>query len=163
MKRIQFIALIMLVIVVSGCGFQLRGTASLPEALSRLQLINDGLNVGQFRQLSDMLVKAGAALQSTDGNDSVQLKVKMISLPERNLVDSANTGKTIVQVSKRLSYSVKKADDGVTPLQIKIIERQVNIEQDSNNLLGTGSEKEAAEKTLEQALFSQLVFQLKRL
>ncbi|MFT5598117.1 MAG: hypothetical protein ACI823_001195, partial [Chitinophagales bacterium] len=32
-----------------------------------------------------------------------------------------------------------------------------------NNLLGTGSEKETAERTLEQTLFSQLIFQLKRL
>jgi outer membrane lipopolysaccharide assembly protein LptE/RlpB len=162
MKRFQLIALITLAFVVTGCGFQLRGTTNLPEAFTQLQLINDGLNDDQFRQLSNMLVKAGATLQSSDGNDSVQLKVKIVSLLERNLVDRANTGKTIVQVSKRLSYSVKKSDD-VTPLQIKIIERQINIEQDSNNLLGTGSEKKAAERTLDQALFSQLVFQLKRL
>jgi hypothetical protein len=83
-------------------------------------------------------------------------------LAERNLADSGGTGKTIVQISKRLSYSVKKTLD-VMSSQIKVIERQINIEQDSNNLLGTGSEKETAERTLEQTLFSQLIFQLKRL
>jgi hypothetical protein len=109
-----------------------------------------------------MLVKAGAKLQLSDANDPVQLKVKMTSLSDRNLADSAGTGTTIVQISKRLSYSVKRSED-VSLLQIKIIERQINIEQDSNNLLGTELEKTSAERTLDQTLFSQLIFQLKRL
>jgi LPS-assembly lipoprotein len=162
MKLYQFIALFTLVGLMTACGFQLRGVSNLPAELIQLRLIDDGLNAGQIRQLSDMLVNAGAKLQSSDVNDSVQLKVKITRLAERNLADSAGTGKTIIQISKRLSYSVKKPAD-VTPLQIKVIERQINIEQDSNNFLGTGSEKETAERTLEQALFSQFIFQLKRL
>jgi LPS-assembly lipoprotein len=162
MKQLQLIAVFTLVGLMTACGFQLRGVSNLPPELIQLRLIDDGLNADQIRQLSDMLVKAGAKLQNSDVNDPVQLKVKIISLPERNLADSAGTGKTIVQISKRLSYSVKQPVD-VTPLQMKVIERQVNIEQDSNNLLGTGSEKETAERTLEQTLFGQLIFQLKRL
>jgi LPS-assembly lipoprotein len=162
MKRFQFIAVLTLAGFMTACGFQLRGVSDLPLELTQLQLIDDGLNADQIRQLSDMLVNAGAKLQNSDVNDPVQLKVKITSLAERNLADSAGTGKTIVQISKRLSYSVKKTLD-VMSSQIKVIERQINIEQDSNNLLGTGSEKETAERTLEQTLFSQLIFQLKRL
>jgi outer membrane lipopolysaccharide assembly protein LptE/RlpB len=146
----------------TACGFQLRGVSSLPGELTQLLLIDDGLTADQIKQLSGMLVNAGAKLQNSGVNEPVQLKVKITSLAERNLADSASTGKTIVQISKRLSYSVKKPTD-VALLQIKVIERQINIEQDSNNLLGTKSEKETAERTLEQTLFSQLIFQLKRL
>ena len=162
MKQLQLIAVFTLLGLMTACGFQLRGVSNLPPELTQIRLIDDGLNTDQIRQLSDMLVKAGAKLQDSDVNDPVQLMVKVISLPERELADSAGTGKTIVQISKRLSYSVKQPAD-VTPLQIKVIERQINIEQDSNSLLGTGSEKEIAEGTLEQTLFGQLIFQLKRL
>jgi outer membrane lipopolysaccharide assembly protein LptE/RlpB len=136
MNRRQSVAILALAGLLTACGFQLRGVSNLPTSLTQLRLIDDGLNANQIRQLSDMLVKAGAKLQSSNVNDPVQLKVKISRLTERNLVDSAGTGKTIVQI---------------------------NIEQDSNNLLGTGSEKKAAERTLEQSLFSQLIFQLKRL
>ncbi|MGK0398334.1 MAG: LPS-assembly lipoprotein [Gammaproteobacteria bacterium] len=162
MKKLQFIAILILVGFVSACGFQLRGVSSLPETMTQLQLVDDGLNADQIRLLSQMLVKAGAKLQLSDANDPVQLKVKMTSLSDRNLADSAGTGTTMVQISKRLSYSVKRSED-VSLLQIKIIERQINIEQDSNNLLGTELEKTSAERTLDQTLFSQLIFQLKRL
>jgi LPS-assembly lipoprotein len=162
MNRRQSVAILALAGLLTACGFQLRGVSNLPTSLTQLRLIDDGLNANQIRQLSDMLVKAGAKLQSSNVNDPVQLKVKISRLTERNLVDSAGTGKTILQISKRLSYSLNKLTD-VTPLQMKVIDRQINIEQDSNNLLGTGSEKKAAERTLEQSLFSQLIFQLKRL
>jgi LPS-assembly lipoprotein len=162
MNRRQSVAILALAGLLTACGFQLRGVSNLPTSLTQLRLIDDGLNANQIRQLSDMLVKAGAKLQSSNVNDPVQLKVKISRLTERNLVDSAGTGKTIVQISKRLSYSLNKLTD-VTPSQMKVIDRQINIEQDSNNLLGTGSEKKAAERTLEQSLFSQLIFQLKRL
>jgi LPS-assembly lipoprotein len=162
MNRRQSIAILALAGLLTACGFQLRGVSNLPTSLTQLRLIDDGLNTNQIRQLSDMLVKAGAKLQNSDVNDPVQLKVKISRLTERNLADSAGTGKIIVQISKRLSYSLNKLAD-VTPSQMKVIDRQINIEQDSNNLLGTGSEKKAAERTLEQSLFSQLIFQLKRL
>jgi LPS-assembly lipoprotein len=162
MKRFQFIAILTLVGFMTACGFQLRGVSNLPLALTQLRLFDDGLNADQIRRLSNMLVKAGAKLQKSDVNDPVQLKVAIISLSERTLASNADSDKIIVQISTRLSYSVKKPAD-VAPLQIKVIERQINIEQDSNNLLGTGSEKETAERALEQALFNQLIFQLKRL
>jgi LPS-assembly lipoprotein len=162
MKLFKLVTIFTSVILMTACGFQLRGVSSLPGELTQLLLINDGLTADQIKQLSDMLVNAGAKLQNNAVNEPVQLKVKITSLAERNLADSASTGKTIVQISKRLSYSVKKPTD-VALLQIKVIERQINIEQDSNNLLGTKSEKETAERTLEQTLFSQLIFQLKRL
>ena len=162
MKLFKLVTIFTSVILMTACGFQLRGVSNLPGELTQLLLIDDGLTADQIKQLSGMLVNAGAKLQNSGVNEPVQLKVKITSLAERNLADSASTGKTIVQISKRLSYSVKKPTD-VALLQIKVIERQINIEQDSNNLLGTKSEKETAERTLEQTLCSQLIFQLKRL
>ncbi|MFT4651256.1 MAG: LPS-assembly lipoprotein [Polaribacter sp.] len=162
MKLFLLIAVLTLASLMSSCGFQLRGVSNLPAALTQLQLIDNALNADQVKQLSDMLVKAGVKLQDTDANDPLQLKVEITSLPERNLADIAGTGKAIVQISKRLSYSVKNTEN-IMPLQIKMIERQINIEQDSNNLLGVESEKEIAERTLEKILFSQLIFELERL
>jgi|TARA_B110000967_G_C18835641_1_gene536543 LPS-assembly lipoprotein len=162
MKKLRLMVILTLISFISACGFQLRGASSLPDTMTQLWLIDDGLNADQIRLLSEMLVKAGAKLQLSDANDPVQLRVKIISLAERNLADSAGTGKTLVQISKQLSFSVKRPTD-VSALQIKMIERQMNIEQDSNNLLGTELEKVSAEKTLDQTLFSQLISQLKRL
>jgi LPS-assembly lipoprotein len=162
MKLFLLIAVLTLASLMSSCGFQLRGVSNLPTALTQLQLIDNALNADQVKQLSDMLAKAGVKLERTDANDPLQLKVEITSLPERNLADIAGTGKAIVQISKRLSYSVKNTEN-IMPLQMKIIERQINIEQDSNNLLGVESENEIAERTLEKILFSQLIFELERL
>lgn len=162
MKRYRLVALVVFVGLVSACGFHLRGSTNLPDELTQLRLIDDGLESNQLAQLSDMLVQAGANLQHSDASNPVELRVAISSLPERNLADGAGTGKTIVRLSKQLRYSLRKVGETI-PLKNNVIQREVDLEQDSNNLLGTGSEKESAEEALEQTLFSQLIFQLKRL
>ena len=66
-----------------------------------------------------------------------------------------------MRIAKQLRYSVKKSDD--EEAKTGRIEREADITQDSNNLLGTESEKQSAIETLERTLFSQLIYQLKRL
>ena len=162
MKRIRLISIVALVGLISACGFHLRGVSTLPDGLKQIQLIADKLTINQKSQLSDMLEKAGARLQSSNLNNPIQLSVTLTNLPERNLADAVGTGQTIVRIAKQLRYSVKKPEDKAAQ-QARLIERQVDIAQDSNNLLGTGSEKQSAEETLERTLFSQLINQLKRL
>ena len=162
MKGFRFLSIVALVGLISACGFQLRGASALPDDLKQIQLIDDNLTINQKSQLSVLLEKAGAKLYDSSFNSSVQLRVTVSSLPERNLADAGGTGQTIVRIAKQLRYSVRKQKNTI-PLQTRIIERQIDIAQDSNNLLGTGSEKQSAEKALERTLFNQLIYQLKRL
>ena len=162
MKRVKFILIVVLVGLISACGFHLRGVSELPDELKQVRLIDDKLTVNQRNQLSEMLVKAGARLQGGNLNDPIRLSVTVTSLPERNLADAGGSGQTIVRIAKQLRYTVTKPQDTITP-QTGLIERQVDIAQDSNNLLGTGAEKQSAEEALERTLFNQLINQLKRL
>lgn len=161
MKRIRLISIVLLVGLISACGFQLRGVSNLPDDLKQIRLIDHKLTINQKSQLSAILIKAGARLHRDNLNNPIQLSVTITSLPDRNLAD-AGTGQTIVRITKQLHYSVKKSQD-TTSLQTRSIERQADIAQDSNNLLGTESEKQSVEETLERALFNQLIDQLKKL
>lgn len=162
MMRIGPVLIVILMGLISACGFQLRGVSELPDELKQIRLIDDRLTINQKSRLTEVLLKAGARLQTDNSDNPVNLKVTITSLPERNLADAGGTGQSIVRITKRLSYSVKKPKDTL-PLQTRIIERQVDIAQDSNNLLGTTSEKLSAEEALENTLFNQLINQLKRL
>ena len=162
MKPVRYLSIVVLVGLISACGFQLRGASVLPDELQQIQLMGGKLTINQTSQLSELLAKSGASLQDSNLNNPMQLSVTLISLPERNLADAGGTGQTIVRISKQLSYSVKKPEDKTTR-RTRLIERQTDIAQDSNNLLGTRSEKQSAEEALERTLFNQLIYQLKSL
>ena len=162
MKRTALVTIALFAGLSSACGFHLRDISNFSSELTRLRLINVNLNGSQLTQLSEVLVKAGASLMHSDANNPAELRVAIYNLPARNLADDAATGKKIVQLTKQLRYSVKKAGDADT-LPARVIQRQVNIEQDSNNLLGSESEKQAADEALELQLFNQLIFHLQRL
>ena len=154
------ILVILLLINLGACGFYLAGSSSLPAQLVSIQLISDNLDSRQRALLSRQLIQAGADLESDWTEGSVSLSVSIESLPERNLVDTAGSGKAIIRLSRQLSYSMTTATGEQLEGQ-KTILRQMDVEFDSDNLAGLEYEKQSTRVLLDQALIGQLIFQLK--
>ncbi|MHC4222131.1 MAG: LPS-assembly lipoprotein LptE [Planctomycetota bacterium] len=154
------ILVILLLINLGACGFYLAGGSSLPPQLVSIQLVSDNLDSRQRALLSQQLTQAGADLKSEQAAGSVRLSVSIENLPERNLVDTARSGKAIIRLSRQLSYSMMTATGEQLEGQ-KTILRQMDVEFDSNDLAGLEYEKESARVLLDQALVGQLIFQLK--
>jgi len=146
----------------SGCGFRLAGTSSLPQELAQIQLLTSDFSEQQSEALRSRLQQAGAEVLPQPAAQAVQLRVRLKTLPDRRLVTSAGNGKIVDRVSRRLEYSLKKAD-GEMLVQNRSLLQQKDIVLDDNNLLSSTVERENVVKDLEAALFNQLLMQLKRL
>jgi outer membrane lipopolysaccharide assembly protein LptE/RlpB len=158
-RYLLLIIIILLVVNLSGCGFYLAGSSNLPPQLVSLQLLTDDLTNSQISLLGRQLKQAGANLEKNQ-NDAVRLKVVIEALPERKLVDTAGSGKTIVRLFRQLNYNLTAANGDYLAEQ-KTILRQIDVERDSDDIAGLEYEKQSAAKSLDRELVEQLIFQLK--
>ena len=156
----------LIVIVVSiglaACGFQLAGTAYLPQQLSTIYLVSSNLSEQQQDEIRGRLTRAGATVVDQASADAVILTVSFKVIPDRRLVAASSTGKTVERVARSLNFSLK-SPTGEIIAPVKTLLRQKDIELDDNNLLASNLEKANVIKDLEQSLFKQLIDQLQRI
>jgi outer membrane lipopolysaccharide assembly protein LptE/RlpB len=154
------ILVVLLLTNLGACGFYLAGDSRLPPQLASIQVLSDNLDSSQRALLNRQLIQAGANLKDSQSAGVVHLSVAIMNLPERNLADTAGSGKTIIRLFRQLSYSMTTATGEQLEGQ-KTIQRQLDIELDSDDLAGLEYEKQSAWVLLDQALIGQLIFQLK--
>ena len=153
---------LLLIIGLAGCGFKLAGTVSLPPQLSRIYLDADSLNRQQRERLATSLERAGAEISQRAEAGLPRLSVALRVIPDRKLVASASTGKTVERISRRLDFNLRSAD-GALLLGAKSLVQQRDMVRDDDNLLSSGEERSSVIRDLEQALFNQLIHQLRRI
>lgn len=158
----RLLILFLLGLTLAGCGFRLAGTTSLAPELSQINLLTSGFNKQQRKTLRRQLVLAGAEVSAQQAATAVQLRVSLKELPDRRLVTSASNGKKIERLSRSLNFSLKDAD-GKQLAASRTLTQQKDIALDDDNLLSSGVERRSVVKDLEQALFNQLIHQLKRI
>ena len=159
MYRSRAMVIVFLAGSLAACGFHLRGSTSLPLPLISIQLVTEALDSRQKIELEQRLIRAGASLKNDQVDDTVRLTVTIKVLPERNLADTAGSGKAIIRLVRELSYSLSTAT-GELLIDQKTILRQLDIDLDSNELAGAEYEKQNSELLLDQELFGQMIFQL---
>ena len=155
----RVLVVVFLVGSLAACGFHLRGSMSLPLPLISMQLVAEDLDSRQKIELEQRLIQAGVNLKDNQVDDTVRLTVTIKVLPERNLADTAGSGKAIIRLFRELSYSLSTIT-GELLIDQKTILRQLDIDLDSNELAGAGYERQSSELLLDQELFGQLIFQL---
>ncbi|MCP4486513.1 MAG: hypothetical protein GY820_04220 [Gammaproteobacteria bacterium] len=160
--RIRGLILLGLLCTLQACGFQLRGFSTLPEQFSNLRVITNDLSQTQQRELNLQLLHAGAKLNYDVELQSAILTVSVESLAERNIVDSAGSDRTIVRITRQLSYSLSDSA-GKRRVDNKTLLQNQDLELDNNNLLGIEYEKLLAKENLDKALFNSLLIQLRGL
>jgi len=152
----------LLCLALTSCGFRLAGSRVLPPQLSQVYLVTSDLSERQRNALSQRLVRAGAKVSRQPQAQSVQLSVRLKTLPDRRQVTSASNGTTVETLARSLTYSLRDAD-GQMLLPAKTLTQQKNIVFDDDNLLSTTAEKRSVVEDLEEALFNQLIHQLNRI
>ena len=161
-QRFRQLAVIVLSIVLTACGFRLAGTADLPNELSTIQLQSSKLNDQQQDEIKGRLTRAGVTVVDQATEDSVLLLVTFKVIPDRKLVSGGSGGRNVVRVARELRFSLK-ASDGVLIAPAKTLRQQKDIELDDDRLLASNQEKANVARDLEQALFKQLINQLQRI
>ena len=161
-QRVRQLAVIVLSIVLTACGFKLAGTADLPGELSTIQLQTSKLNDQQLDEVTGRLTQAGATVVDQATEDSVLLLIAFKTFPDRKLVSGGSGGRNVVRVKRELRFSLK-ASDGTLIAPVKTLRQQKDIELDDDSLLASNQEKANVTRDLEQALFKQLINQLQRI
>lgn len=161
-SAIRFVIVLVVSAGLAGCGFRLAGTANLPQQLSSITLLTSGFNKQQQDALRLQLTRAGAELKNQDDPDAVKLTVSLKALPDRRLVSSARDGKTVERLARSLDFSLRAAD-GEMLVPARTLVQQNDIVLDDDNLLASSKEKASVLGDLQQALFEQLIRQLKRI
>jgi LPS-assembly lipoprotein len=159
---IRFVIVLVVTVGLAGCGFRLAGTANLPRQLSSIYLQTSGFDKQQQDALRLQLSRAGAELKNQDDPDSVKLAVSLKVLPDRRLVSSARNGSTVERLARSLDFSLR-AVDGEMLVPTRTLVQQNDIVLDDDNLLASSKEKASVLEDLHQALFEQLIRQLKRI
>jgi LPS-assembly lipoprotein len=153
------IVIVFLVASLTACGFHLRGSTRLPLPLVTILLLAEDLDSRQKIELERQLIQAGASLKDVQVGDAVHLTVAIKVLPDRNVVNTAGQGISIIRIFRQLSYSLSTATGEMLVGQTTIL-RQLDIALDSNELAAVEYEKQSAGVLLDQELFRQLILQL---
>ncbi len=147
-------------LLITSCGFHLRGASQFSENLNPLYLLQSGLKESEFVLIKKRLEETGAALveESTLAN---RLSVTISKLETHQIADSGTTGFELKQVKMAISFSVK-SPAGSYLIKPKEIKRNREIELDSDNLLSHPGIIEKAAYDLQQDLIEVMLFQLSR-
>jgi len=159
----QRLAIMLLSLSLFGCGFKLAGdTTSLPESLGSIYLVTNNFSDRQRVNLLNTFDNVGAEIVSQPGDGSVTLSVSINTVPDRILVVSANSGRTVVRIARQLGFNLKSAS-GEVLVEQKTLVQQRDIELNSDTLLSSKSEKASVAEDLEKALFNLMIHQLNRI
>ena len=148
--------------MLTACGFRLAGTAAVPKSISSIYLVTHNFSDSQRAILLKQLELAGARIIDSAGDGSNRLTVRLRTIPDRTLVESASSGKTVERIARRIDYSLSDAH-GETLIESTSLSQQRDITLDDDNLHSSNRERREVIDDLELALFGQLIRRLQRL
>ncbi|HEY5791266.1 MAG TPA: LPS assembly lipoprotein LptE [Gammaproteobacteria bacterium] len=93
-----------LLLLLAGCGFQLRGSAAWPETLSPLALGGPELRLDLARELRPALARAGARVVDGGGSATALLEVVAFDEARRLLASAAGSDLREYQLTLSLRY-----------------------------------------------------------
>ena len=153
---------LMLVLALSACGFRLAGTTSLPRELGNIYLVTNDFSERQRNALRQQLSQTGARITAQPAEGAVQLSVTLKVVPDRRLVSSASTGKSVDRLVRELSFILKDADGNLLA-PARTLTQQQDFAIDDDNLLASTQQRNDVIEDLEKALYRQLIRQLERI
>lgn len=146
-------------ILLTACGFHLKGENILPSQLKLLQVIES--TDTDFNALLLLQLKS-AGVKIVEDTQSALLSVKIEILPEITVVKSSSSGLEIKQLKVRVEYFVKNKAGGWL-LKSKRLEQTRDFESDSNQLLAKSNEKQQLYRQMKKNLIRILIYQLQLL
>lgn len=156
--RITIISL--LLVVLSGCGFHLRGNINLPENMQTLYIDGVAPYSAFAVELRRTLRANGINIVEDINSAQAVLRLSNVSFNRRVLTVSGNTGKVR---EYELHYGARVmvvARDGKVLLPAKQLRQLRDYIFDENNVLGKSSEETQLRKEMQTDLISQILRRL---
>lgn len=153
----KFFQVLSLALLLTACGFHLRGDAQLPDSLDPLYLQPGQLNPAQISQVSKALKQASANL-SPQAELANRLSVNLTALKSQKIASSSLSDVELLRVGLRLDFSVTNqlhetfiADSLVQTL---------DVELDTDNVLAHDPLIEKAMQQIQQSLLRSMIVRL---
>lgn len=158
--RTRALVLLLLTLLVSGCGFTLRGAdGSLPMQLLSLEADRSD---GAVRALRRQLESLGVTTQpGDDAPDHFLLSLENEEREARRT--TVNTGTRGARYELTLAVDVSLSRDGETVAGPVRMEVQRNQDEDVGNLTSSDSERSVLYRDMEQELARRIIQQLRTL
>jgi outer membrane lipopolysaccharide assembly protein LptE/RlpB len=160
LKQLNTVLALALIMVVSGCGFKLRGTAEpLPEQVRQLTLVGIDRSGDFYQALAHQLIGAGATLDQIESSEGSALLTIHNVKQSRDEI-SVSGGLTLYRTNLLVSFSLSRGE------QERLIEsRQLRASRefsfDSNNPYGLEQQERLLRSDLQRELVAQLVRQIR--
>ena len=147
-----------LAVLLSACGFQLRGTGTTELAIKELDLSARNSYGETVTQLRQVLESSGVRIYS-----GAPYKLVLADEQEsQRILSYAGAGRTgEYQVTTVLSYDIRSAGD--LPLISDKLEVQKVFIHDGNNLVGSDQEANDARKEMRRELVQRMVLRLQQI
>lgn len=146
-------------VLLAGCGFQLRGSFDLPPEWEKLQLVTGSPNGELAREVRESAARAGVEwLPRSEANYIVQLGGEQFQRRNRTIGASARASEFELQMRTTLRVLDR---DGRELLPETEFDTLRVITNDPNNIAGKAGETELVRREMRQALARQVLQQLR--
>lgn len=161
-KPRNLLATLLLTLMVSGCGWHLRGAGMIPEGLDTLYVVSNDPDGKLSRDLGRALESAGVEVPAS----AVDSELTLVILRERSSVRVATVSEQARVSEQELTEQaefmiVDKNGETVLPLSTVSVERV--FEYDESNVLATQDERELIRREMRRDLISQILNRLRQL
>ena len=147
-----------LAILLSACGFQLRGTGTNQLTITELNVSARNAYGDTVRQLRQVLENSGVKLTA---NAPYKLILTNEKETQRAATYSGNGGTVEYQLTNVVSYEIRGQNN--LPLLNDRVEAQKVVMEDGSNIAGANQESLLIRKEMRRNLIQQLVMRLEQL
>jgi LPS-assembly lipoprotein len=156
----NLIVILMLGLLISACGFHLRGNIVLPALYEKVHIVDRG-NTAISKPLADFLERVGSEIVSRTEDASAVITLLSRGTQQRAL---AVGGKAIREYELQLNVSFivqNGAGEQIGEQQNVSLIR--NYQNDPNDVLGKGNEESIIIEEMNRDILTQILFRLKAL
>ena len=147
-----------LALLLSACGFQLRGTVDLPPVLQATQLEGDRFSL-LVSELGMLLRNAGAGLVEERGQATAVLKVLDETSSQRVLSVGVSGRAAEYELHHRVDYQLEDARGEVLVPRQSLSARRT-YQFDENDVLGKANEEESLREEMQRDLARRILQQV---
>ncbi|MFT5691824.1 MAG: LPS-assembly lipoprotein [Oceanicoccus sp.] len=157
-NRITTLLLLSAMAMVSACGFQLRGTASLPEGTEPVYL--DGASGQLGIELRNLLNASGVKLSDSIKDANSQLLIKKRRSNKRAAALGEGARVIEYQLIESLSFELRSTNGEIIFNPSRLIERKI-INNDPNKVASSSAEELLLRREMLQNLAAKITRQLR--
>jgi len=147
---------LLLAVVVSSCGWQLRGEHA-PAASYKILTLKTGLSEPNQVQLTSLLVSSGWLIKSNPADSQALLNLDKLNIRQRTQTINSDGEVAEYELVGQLTGQLVSQTGKTTPISITT---QVWYDNDVTRVAATQLEKEARTRELVEKLFNLLLLRL---